>query len=69
MLIGGFDGLVGVRLRDLLDLLTVEYGLTRVDHLRRLKLHALIQIQVQVWQLELARDLGVFSAIVLLMIL
>ena len=65
MLIGGFDGLVGVRLRDLLDLLAVEHGLTCVDHLRRLKLHALIQIEVEVGQLELARDLGVASAIVL----
>ena len=69
MLIGGFDGLGGVRLRDLLDLLAVEHGLTRVYHLRRLKLHALIQIQVEVWQLELARDFGVVSAIILMMVL
>ena len=65
MLVGGFDCLGGVRLGDLLDLLTVEHGLARVGHLRRLKLHALIQIQVEVRKLELAWDLGVGATVIL----
>ena len=58
MLVGRLDRL-GTGLRDVFTVLAVEHRLTLIDQVGCFELHTLIQVQVELWQLELARYLWV----------
>ena len=58
MLVGRLDRL-GTGLGDVFTVLAVEHRLTLIDQVRCFKLHTLIQVQIELWQLELAGYLWV----------
>lgn len=58
MLVRRLNGLSAC-LWDVLTLLAVQHRLALIYQRRSLKLHALVQVEVKLWQLKLTRDLDI----------